>query len=183
MKHSTFAAVCAALTISSAAAGPYAGLAIGNRSHQELRQASGPAIQPADRDSPLIAYGGYRLSENWAVEGGYGRMSDTRFATAAGDANVESSVAYLAGRWSAPLGESTSWYAKLGAARTALRVEGAGSIDGKDHALRPMGALGIGYQLAPQVALTGELASYGRAQAAGIRKSHTIVQAGVRIDF
>ncbi|MBQ5962101.1 outer membrane beta-barrel protein [Massilia sp. ZL223] len=183
MKHSTFAAICAALSISSATAGPYAGLAIGNRSHQELPQAAGPALQPADRDSPLVAYGGYQLSENWAVEGGYGRMSDTRFTAAAGRAKAESSLAYLAGRWSAPLGESTSWYAKLGVARNALRVEGAGSIDGKEHALRPMGALGIAYHIAPRLALTGELASYGRVQSAGLRKSHTIVQAGLRFGF
>ncbi|GGY94644.1 outer membrane beta-barrel protein [Pseudoduganella plicata] len=184
MKYSHLVILAAALHVSSAFAQAYGGIAIGSRGTQHWRDpATGLDLSPAEREWPIVGYGGYRIDDRWAVEAGYARLTDSEYATAAGTTFAESSAAYVAARQRWAITDTLGWYVKAGVARNTLRIEQPGGSVEKAHKVRPMAALGMDYRFTPNVAATAEVVGYGRVKTRNAQVTHTTVQLGLRFDF
>ncbi|WEF33863.1 outer membrane beta-barrel protein [Pseudoduganella chitinolytica] len=179
-------ALALALTLSSTAAlaQAYGGIAIGNRGSQHWQDpVTGVSVGPSDRKSPLIVHAGWKISDDWAIEGGHARLMDADFAHAGRASSGESAATYVAARWRRPLTQSVAWYAKAGVARNTLEVTETGSATDKAHKVRPMVALGVEYAFTPHVAATAEVASYGKVSTRRSHISHNLLQLGLRFDY
>lgn len=175
-----------ALILSSPAvlAQAYGGIAIGNRGSQHWQDpVSGVSVGPTDRKSPLIVHAGWKIDDDWAIEGGHARLVDADFSYGGRAASAESAATYLAARWRRPLTESVAWYAKAGVARNTLEVTATGSTTDKAHKVRPMLALGVEYAFTPHVAATAEVVNYGKVATRNSHMSHGLMQLGLRFDY
>ena len=184
MKYSHLIVLAAALHVSAAFAQAYGGIAIGSRGTQHWRDpGTGVNLTAAERVWPVIGYAGYRIDENWAVEAGYARLTDSEYATSAGTAFAESNAAYVAARRRWAITDALGWYVKAGVAHNTLRIEQPGGGVEKEHKARPMAALGMDYRFTPNVAATAEVVGYGKVKTRNARITHTTLQLGLRFDF
>jgi opacity protein-like surface antigen len=184
MKVSHLIVLAATLHVANAFAQAYGGIAIGSRGTQHWRDpATGINLSPAEREWPIAGYAGYRIDDAWAVEAGYARLTDSEYATSAGRAAAESNAAYVAARRRWAITDALGWYVKAGVAYNTLRIEPPAGGFEKEHAARPMAALGMDYRFAPNVAATAEVAGYGKVKTRNAQITHTTVQLGLRFDF
>ncbi len=173
---------------STALAQAYGGVAIGNQGKQRWIEPSGTVHKPSERELPVLAYGGYRFDEAWALEGGFGRMTDAEFATSGGRASADSKLAYLAVKRSFAIGERLGWYGlgwyfKGGIARNTLRIDGPEGLHEKNDRTRLMGAVGLDYRITPNAVAVAEVAAYGRVRTPKASIAHNLLQLGLRFEF
>ncbi|HEX8784921.1 MAG TPA: porin family protein [Telluria sp.] len=108
------------------------------------------------RGSPKV-FGGYEFTPNWGVEGGY-----TKFHEKSG---YNSNGSYVAGKYTVPLGERFSGFAKLGLQHSE-RTDWSRQTD-RDNGL--YGGLGLQYALDRNLAVTGEYERYGKDKTSGAK--------------
>jgi opacity protein-like surface antigen len=108
------------------------------------------------RVSPKI-FGGYEFTPNWGVEAGY-----TKFDDAPG---YNSNSSYLAGKYTVPLDERFSAFAKLGLEHSE-RTNWSRQTD-RDNGL--YGGLGVQYALNSKLAITAEYERYGKDKSSGTK--------------
>ncbi|GGB88562.1 outer membrane beta-barrel protein [Pseudoduganella buxea] len=168
---------------SAALAQAYGGIAVGNQGKQRWIEPSGAVHKPSERELPVLAYGGYRFDEAWALEGGFGRMTDAEFATSGGRASADSKLAYIAVKRSFAIGERLGWYFKGGIANNTLRIDGPAGLHEKNDRTRLMGAVGLDYRITPNVVAVAEVAAYGRVRTPKASIAHNLLQLGLRFDF
>ena len=119
--------------------------------------AIGDNLVTADyRVSPKI-FGGYEFTPNWGVEAGY-----TKFDDAPG---YNSNGSYVAGKYTVPLDERFSAFAKLGLEHSE-RTDWSRRTD-RDNGL--YGGLGVQYTLNRNLALTAEYERYGKDKSSGAK--------------
>jgi OOP family OmpA-OmpF porin len=103
------------------------------------------------RDTSVGAFVGYNFHQNFAVEGGYRRLSDTDFDTGGfGTANARVSQAHLSLIGSLPVGESFSVYGRLGVNRLEARFS-SGGYSAKDSTNKALYGVGMSYAFSPTV--------------------------------
>jgi OOP family OmpA-OmpF porin len=108
------------------------------------------------RVSPKV-FGGYEFTPNWGVEAGY-----TRFHDAAG---YNSNSSYVTGKYTVPLDDRFSAFAKLGLEHSE-RTNWSRRTD-RDNGL--YGGLGVQYALNRNLALTAEYERYGKDKSFGAK--------------
>ncbi len=131
-------------------------------------------------------YGGLNFNEHFALEAGYGHFGSHTLKNTgpgtSGDARIETSMFYVAGKGSYAIGDRFALFGKLGVARTRFALSGFGTPD--VTMTRPMLGVGAEYTIAPQLALTLELNRYGQTQPAPNRRfSLNKLEAGLRFSF
>jgi OOP family OmpA-OmpF porin len=143
---------------------PYVGIAV-----------SGADNQATDnwRASPKI-FGGYDIDQNWGVELGYTHHGSEDYDTRGNNGvpvrgQVKGSSSYVAAKYTVPVNERVSAYAKLGAAHSVRKneVNGVGSFNERDTGV--YGGLGVQYALNQNVSVVGEYERYGKDKATGAK--------------
>jgi opacity protein-like surface antigen len=114
-------------------------------------------------------FGGVELTDKFGVEAGYTdfRKAGGNYTLNGANANTETDGygAYVAGKASMPLNDKFSVFGKLGVAHTKAEMESAtAGLNRKVSDNGAYGALGMQYNVTPQVALTAEYERYGKKQ-------------------
>lgn len=114
-------------------------------------------------------FGGAELNENFGVEAGYTDFRKAGGSYTLNGANARTETdgygAYIAGKAQKALNDKTSVYAKLGVAHTKAEMESAtAGLNRKVSDNGAYGALGMQYNVTPQVALLAEYERYGKKQ-------------------
>lgn len=186
-KTAIFCALALCSGIASAqASGFYAGAAIGQATVDlgnvandlaaigtELGFTAGSATQD-DSDTSWKVFGGYKLNQNFAVEGGYadlGKYTANATGTLNGltgklDASVKSYAYFVDVVGILPLGDF-SMFAKLGGAYTKTKAEVSATYDGlsasdsvKENKFVPKLGVGAEYNVTKTIAIRGEFERY-----------------------
>jgi OOP family OmpA-OmpF porin len=131
-------------------------------------------------------YGGLNFNENVALEAGYGHFGSITLKNTgpgtSGDARIETSVLYVAGKGTYVIDERFALFGKLGVARTRFALSGFGTPD--VTMTRPMFGVGAQYNMTPRLALTFEVNRYGKTQTAPNRRFNlNKVDAGLTFSF
>ncbi|MCH7345697.1 outer membrane beta-barrel protein [Pelomonas sp. CA6] len=163
----------------------YAGASLGYSQFRADRAVT-PLIKEDRRAFGAKFYGGYRLSENFALEGGYvhlGRYKETaRQAGADLTQTARGSAFYGAVVGTLPLGESFALNGRLGVARaransTHVLTDGA-TLDGR-KTTRLIG-VGLEYKLSPGFSLTADFDDYGKLSS---RLKDRMLSVGLKASF
>lgn len=164
----------------------YAGVTTGS-SKASLKNGAGDRYTSTNHPIPLKLYGGVELSKHFAVEAGYagsiGKHEFDKGLTGQGAPEFSAQVAYAAVKATIPLGESFDVYAKAGVAYSRYEMEGAGNMNFKVGAAKPMAGVGVAYKISDRLALTLELEHYGTVREEGVRITQNRIHAGVRFGF
>lgn len=109
-------------------------------------------------------FGGYNFDQNWAAEAGY-----TRFDSAnRGTTETNGYNSYIAAKYSMPINDQFSGYAKLGVSRAVRKVSDTGfNYRGSDTGA--YGALGVQYKLNQNMALNLEYERNGKQKDLGAK--------------
>jgi len=109
-------------------------------------------------------FGGYNFNQNWAAEAGY-----TRFDTASrGTTDTNGYNSYIAAKYSMPINDQFSSYAKLGVGRSVRKASDVG-FNYRQADTSAYGALGVKYQLDPNLALNLEYERNGKQKDVGAK--------------
>lgn len=116
------------------------------------------------RNDPLRfkLYGGMRYSDHFALEGGYARFNQDRFAAPGGDIRISSDTLYVAGRATAHFGESFEVFGRVGLSAQRYRIDDPQSGQRNENGFSPLLGIGVGYKLTDKVTLTLEAEHFGR---------------------
>ena len=107
-------------------------------------------------------YGGMRISESLALEGGYARFGKDRFAASGTNVGISTDTLYVAARGTWQLGDSFELFGRIGISAQRYRIDGlAGTADSKSG-FSPLLGVGLGYKLTDNVTLTLEAEHFGR---------------------
>ena len=163
------AAVAALILASSAAfaAQPntfYAGADVGRTKVDDI----------SGRDTSAGAFVGYNFHQNFAVEGGYRRLTDTDYRFGTLNTNVRVDQLALSVVGSLPVGESFSVYGRLGLNRLEGKVSSGGFSD-KDSDTKALYGVGLSYAFTPAVS--------ARVEVQKPASDATNVSAGVAFQF
>jgi OOP family OmpA-OmpF porin len=114
-------------------------------------------------------FGGVELTDKFGVEAGYTdfRKAGGNYTLNGASANTETDGygAYIAGKAAMPLNDKFSVYGKLGVAHTKAEMQSAtASLNRKVSDNGAYGALGMQYNVTPQVAVIAEYERYGKKQ-------------------
>jgi OOP family OmpA-OmpF porin len=138
-----------------------------------------------DRQRTYKLFGGYEFDQNWALEGGYTDLGKTGFYAPQGNdfvhTNMKSRNAYVAGKYTVPLTERSSVYAKLGLAHTERSLAGYQGVPfiGSDNGL--YAAAGLQSRLTDKVSVYAEYERYGESRPNGPKSG--VFNAGVKFGF
>lgn len=154
---------------------PYVGVAV-----------SGAKNQATDnwRASPKV-FGGYDITPNWGVEAGYTHHGSEDYTTTRAAvpvrATVKGSDSYVAAKYTVPVNDRVSTYAKLGASHSERKndLSGVGRINDRDTGV--YGGLGVQYALNQNVSVVGEYERYGKDKATGSKAD--AVNVGLKYGF
>jgi len=109
-------------------------------------------------------FGGYNFNQNWAAEAGY-----TRFDSAnRGSLETNGYNSYIAAKYAMPINEQFSGYAKLGVGRSVRKASDVG-LSYRQADTSAYGALGVKYQLDPNLALNLEYERNGKQKDVGAK--------------
>jgi opacity protein-like surface antigen len=114
-------------------------------------------------------FGGAELNQNFGVEAGYTDFSKARGNYTLNGANARTETdgygAYIAGKAKYAFNDKASVYAKLGVAHTHAEMKSAtAGLNRRVSDNAAYGALGMQYDVTPQVAVFTEYERYGRKQ-------------------
>jgi OOP family OmpA-OmpF porin len=114
-------------------------------------------------------FGGVELTDKFGVEAGYTdfRKAGGSYTLNGANATTETDGygAYVAGKAAMPLNDKFSVFGKLGVAHTKAEMQSAtAGLNRKVSDNGAYGALGMQYNVTPQVALTAEYERYGKKQ-------------------
>lgn len=133
----------------------YVGAGVGNGGTINL-QTPDAKVETSSRPRTYRVFGGYELTDNFAIEAGYKTFGRFEFGI---PATVDVSALQLAARGNMKLGESWSLFAKAGVSRIRVEQEGVSMGDLSDT--RPLLGIGAGYALTKNIGLELELLDSG----------------------
>ena len=156
----------------------YVGAAV-TSSHQLTIHRSG-VREDSRSQHALRLSGGYQFNEHFAVEAGYVRFGDFKYASGPG---VDMDAAYTAIKGSMPVGEKFSLFGKVGVAYHGQRVTGLGQVDGKYNTTKTLLAAGAAWHVTDKVALSLEVADYGTVKTRAGKVKARQLEAGLNFKF
>lgn len=170
MKYISRFALLALATLCAGSAyanGGYLGLARTTPGETYVDFAAARGVENYNSPVALKFYGGIKLTEQYAIEVGYGAFGTWKVANPAPgskeEVHLSSRLMYVAGKASMPVGESLAAFAKLGIASNKLSSKGSSIASSSTSAVRPMLGLGASYDVTPHIAATLEFNYYGKA--------------------
>jgi len=177
-------ACLAAIALPTLAAEPYAGL---SRTTPGEATITAAGKTPLDNDNSPLAfklYGGLKLSDEWAVEAGYGAFGSYHFSDPGTGFRARQSVSAVTGaaRYSLSLGESFTVFGKLGLAFNRVRFTNSLGLAAQQTFVRPMWGFGAEYRLTRQLSVPLEFEYMGRSRALGDFRQEKLAL-GLRYQF
>ncbi|RZL93299.1 MAG: hypothetical protein EOP73_27710, partial [Variovorax sp.] len=164
LKAVLFLITTALAALPAQAADPYVGFNLTTPGEASFR-INGRDVPNDNHPHAVKLYAGLQFTPTWAAELGYGAFGSWRAADPAPGSSYQtrlsSSVVYVAGRATQPLGESFALFAKAGLALNRLNQHDSLGHSARETYVRPMAGGGLTWQLAPQVSATVEYAYYG----------------------
>jgi opacity protein-like surface antigen len=157
----------AALSAGSAYAdGGYIGLARTTPGETYIDFAAAKRVENYNNPVALKLYGGINLTDQYAIEAGYGAFGTWKVANPASgskeEVRISSKLMYVAGKASMPIGDSLTAFAKLGIAYNKVSNEGTAIASSSMSSVRPMLGFGASYSVTPHIAATLEFNYYGK---------------------
>ncbi len=176
----TILALTAMLSASGARADDpfYAGAAV-TGSHQLTLHRNGVKEESRSQHALRLS-GGYQLNDNFAIEAGYVRFGDFKYAS--GPA-VDMDAIYTAVKGSIPVGEKFSVFGKIGVAYHGQKVTGLGGVDGNYHTTKTLLSAGGAWHVTDKVALSLEVADYGTVKTRAGQVKARQLEAGLNFKF
>lgn len=113
-------------------------------------------------------FGGYEFNQTWGVEAGYTDIRASDFTYNGGTGTSKGFGSYVAAKASMPLNEQFSAFAKLGVSYNERKLR-TSTVSLSDHDTGAYGALGVQYNVSPQMALTAEYERYGKEKDFGAK--------------
>lgn len=177
----TIAAAAALATLPASAQDHdfYLGAAIGTKGTVNLPGPNGKE-EALRRSQPFKLYGGYKFTDNVALEAGYTTFGQFKYSEGR---KIDLSGWHVAAKGSMPINDSWSAFGKIGAVRHAIHVTGDTAPIREKTATTPLVSVGVDYRITPRLNLEVELASYGRVKADTGRLTYRQLQAGVNYAF
>ncbi len=127
---------------------------------------------------PFKVFGGYELTDNFAIEAGYTDFGKYKFAM---PGTVDIKTFHLVAKGSIKLGESWALFGKAGASHAKIEHPGFGLGDLSDT--RPMLAIGAEYAITNKLALGLELVNQGTVKSDNAKLNLRQAQVSVRYSF
>ncbi len=181
MNKLLYATVAIAVTLTSPvafAADPfYVGAALGTRGTLNIATPAG-SVQNTNHPTPYRVYGGYNVTENFAIEAGYKDFGKYKFAL---PASVSIDAFYVAGKGSVKVGESWSLFGKIGVSHVNVDENGVPPSDFQKR--RAMFALGADYSITSNVALGLEVSNFGKRTSGNGKLALGQLEASVKYSF
>jgi OOP family OmpA-OmpF porin len=163
----------------------YAGLTASKGGTLNYRNPLNGKTASDDASAVFKLYGGFALTENYALEAGYLQGGKAHFDKAAlgmaTEPTFKASNLYLAGRYTHRFNDDWSAFAKLGVVRN--RYEGAGGGTGTVSSTKPLLGVGMAYNVTREVALTLDYERMGRTRKQGVNVVQNALQLGVKVGF
>lgn len=177
--------LCTALTMACALAAPavhaadtfYLGAGIGTRGNLHIQTPAGTQDN-TNNPLPFKVFGGYELTDNFALEAGYTDFGKYKFAQL-GTSDIK--AFHLVAKGSMKLGESWALFGKVGASHIKLDHAGLSLADISET--RPMLAAGAEYAITKNLALGLELVNHGTVRSPTTNLKLRQLQASVRYSF
>jgi len=133
-------------------------------------------------DTGFKLFGGYKLTENIAVEGHYADYGKAKLSGGGISADVKLSgfglgVAYLGDF-------ATDWngVVRAGVARNKIKIDGSGFASDSENKTKAYIGAGVGYKLTKEVALTAAI-DYTEGEFQGDKAKATLYTIGVNYNF
>jgi OOP family OmpA-OmpF porin len=180
------AAMTAAQAQTTAAPRPYIGAGVASADH-DYRLGNGATNVNGDGyKASAKVFGGVEFDQRYGVEAGYTdfRSSDFSYTNAAGTRGHGSSDGYgvyVAGKASVPVNDQLSAYGKLGVAYSKRKMSSNLGLNAEQNDTGAYAAVGLQYNINPQVALTAEYERYGKTKDFGAKAD--VLTAGVKYSF
>jgi OOP family OmpA-OmpF porin len=176
----TLAAIAAAALPSAQAAelSPYyAGVAFGTSGEMTYKKDGISAT--SDRPRPVKLYGGYQLSDSFAIEAGYTRFGGFKYKDLGG---FDYSAMHLAVKGGMQLGDSFTVYGKVGMSRLAGQSNVLGASHSQ-HEFSPLIGVGVSYRINEKWSLTLDVTDYGRMKKPGMNVRSRSAELGLNYRF
>jgi len=154
------------ITLPAVAADAYVGLARATPGEATITQAGKTPLNNDNSPFALKLYGGLKLSDEWALEAGYGAFGSYHFSDAGSGFRARRSVSAITGaaRYSLSLGESFTAFGKLGVAVNRLRFSSTLGASTHESFVRPLLGLGVEYKLTPRLSVPLEFEYLGHSR-------------------
>jgi opacity protein-like surface antigen len=107
-------------------------------------------------------FAGYDFTQNWGAEAGYSRFDNA----SRGTLNTNAYQSYIAAKYTMPLNDQFSAYAKLGASRAVRKASDIG-VSYREADTSGYGALGVKYKLDQNLSLNFEYERNGKQKEVG----------------
>ncbi len=171
----TTAAISAAQAQTTTQPRAYVGVGVASADHEDSRGLDSDGWKASGK-----LFGGYEFDQTWAAEVGYTdfRKADVSSATNRGD--TKGYGYYVAAKATKPINDQFSVYGKLGVQHSQRELRTT-LVNLKDDDTGAYGALGVQYNLNPQVALTAEYERYGKSKDFGAKPD--VLTVGARYSF
>jgi OOP family OmpA-OmpF porin len=118
-------------------------------------------------------FGGYEFDQTWGIEAGYTNFGSVDFYHFDSTRSVSGSTsgygAYVAGKYSFPVTEQLSAYAKLGLSHSQRKYSNSWGWNFNDRDTGAYGGLGLQYKLNQNVSVLAEYERYGKDKPSGAK--------------
>jgi OOP family OmpA-OmpF porin len=182
------AAAMTAAQAQTAEAGPhgYVGIGAATADHDyKLDSAGITGVNSDGYKASAKVFGGYDFDQRYGVEAGYTdfRSSNLNFTQngATGSGSAKGYGVYVAGKATAPITDEFSAYGKLGVAYSHRELNTSTGLNSTNHDTGAYAAVGVQYNISPQVGLTAEYERYGKTKDFGAKAD--VWTAGVKYSF
>lgn len=186
MRTLFIAAVTLVAAACAHAASPYAGVNLATPGEVTL-DINGRSVANDNTPRAVKLYAGLQFTPGWAGEVGYGAFGSWHVADPAPGSGYEvrlgAKVVYLAARAAQPLGESFSLFGKLGLALNRLEQRDSLGHSERETYVRPMGGVGLAWQLSGPLSATVEWAHYGSRHRDGSHFDQQKLEVGLGFKF
>jgi OOP family OmpA-OmpF porin len=182
------AAMTAAQAQTTTAPRPYIGVGVATADHDNnLGNFGGTKVNSDGYKASAKVFGGVEFDQRYGVEAGYTdfRSSDFSYTDAgtgaAGHGSSDGYGVYVAGKASVPVNDQISAYGKLGVAYSQRKLNSNLGLHAEQNDTGAYAAVGLQYNINPQVALTAEYERYGKSKDFGAKAD--VLTAGLKYSF
>ncbi|MBI3346887.1 MAG: outer membrane beta-barrel protein [Burkholderiales bacterium] len=177
-------ACLAVVALPAAAAEPYAGLSLATPGEATITAAGKTPLNNDNSPHAFKLYGGLKLTDEWAVEVGYGVFGSYHFSDPGTGFHARESVSAVTGaaRYSLSLGESFAVFGKLGLAVNRMRFTNSLGMSTRESFVRPLWGFGVEYRLTRQLAVPLEFEYLGHSHKQGDFRQQKL-EIGLRYQF
>lgn len=157
----------------------YLGAAIGTQGKLTFSNGAG-TMDNTNHPRAYSLYGGYVLSERFAIEAGYSSFGDFKFGSVA---EADLSALHLAAKASFPVSDAWSVFGKAGVVRHSIDITNSGRTAFDMTKVRGLLGVGVEYHQSPKLSVALELVDYGKVREPGLDLKTRELQAGVNYRF